>query len=137
MEWTTNEDVYTIHKILSDLEKLAEDALLDKHHLIELDQKQQHNRQAVRQIMNINQDKQVWVLGGSFFFRERCCTLQKMIEKEQQTISEERTRLNKEIKEKIKKINETEGIMNEVAGFSLKPLSQEDLRFIYGETNDK
>lgn len=45
------EDVASMHEIIAQMEQISEDVTADKQQLIELDRKQHHNRETLRQVL--------------------------------------------------------------------------------------
>ncbi|XP_078457971.1 p53 and DNA damage-regulated protein 1 isoform X4 [Lampetra planeri] len=86
---------------LTEVETLAEDLLADKHQMVDLDRKRNSNREALRAVQ-----------GGAAA--------------DQEQLESEMTRIRRELKVKMNRLNEAQG-KPELKGFDLAPLSREEM----------
>jgi len=115
----------------SELEELAQEIMEDKHQIIELDKKRNTNREALRALKTKDttgvKTSKSWVCFGNMFLKLPSSNVQTMLQQDQKNLDEEISRLRKDLKPKVSKLHELEGLP-EVKGFDLTALTQDDLQ---------
>lgn len=69
-------------------------------------------------------------MGGSFFLRQKSGNLKTMLNKEQNTLEEEKERLRKEIKNKAIELSAMEGSVSDISAFFLKPMGRDEIEMV-------
>jgi len=115
----------------SELEELAQEIMEDKHQIVELDKKRNTNREALRALKKEDSSglktSKSWVCFGNMFLKLPNSNIQSMLQQDQKNLDEEIGRLRKDLKPKVSKLHELEGLP-EVKGFDLTALTQDDLQ---------
>jgi len=112
-----------VFKLLTDLEKTAEELMTDKRTVIDLDRRRNDNRVALRQLGKSKENKS-WLVMGNTFFRLETSEAKSVIEKDQKETDDQINKLRNGMKEKMEKIYDIEG-KSMVKGFDLQPLNAE------------
>ena len=108
-------------KTVSEIEELAEEILTDRAQIIDYDKKRNGNREALNAVKNNPNNKQ-WFCVGNMFLKIPEEQVKEIIIKDQKIIDEEMDKLRKNLKPKVAKLHELEGL-EEVKGFDLKSLN--------------
>jgi len=113
----------------TELGELAEEIMEDKHQIVELDKKRNANREAMRAVKkgDTNCVTKSWVCIGNLFIKLPNSNVQAMLQQDQKNLDEEITRLREDLKPKVSKLHELEGLP-EIKGFDLTALTQDDLQ---------
>ncbi|XP_013883720.1 p53 and DNA damage-regulated protein 1 [Austrofundulus limnaeus] len=97
-------------EFLTAVEEAAEDVLSTKQQIVDLDVKRNRNREALHALKHEMCDKEkVKVCFGNMFIKFSKCKTQEMIQKDQEQLDKEINELRRELKAKVKRLNETEG----------------------------
>ncbi|KAJ7337047.1 p53 and DNA damage-regulated protein 1 [Desmophyllum pertusum] len=119
----------------AELEELAQEIMEDKQQIVELDKKRNTNREALRALKREDRSGAIkepsstksWVCFGNMFIKLPSTNVQAMLQQDQRNLDEEISRLRKDLKPKVSKLHELEGLP-EVKGFDLTALTQDDFR---------
>ncbi|XP_032813642.2 p53 and DNA damage-regulated protein 1 isoform X2 [Petromyzon marinus] len=111
---------------LTEVEALAEDLLADKHQMVALDRKRNSNREALRAVQGGAAAEKTWVCFGNMFIKIPRSKTRQMIKNDQEQLESEMTRIRRELKVKLNRLNEAQG-KPELKGFDLAPLSREEM----------
>ena len=110
-------------------EALGEEILSDRQQVIELDNRRQINRQAIRSTQKC--DGKVWVLLGNEFIKLNKNKVSDWLNNDQKVLDEEIDKLRDGLKDKVDALHKLEG-KAPVKGFDLKPLKAGDVsKIIY------
>uniref|UniRef100_A0A1E1X040 p53 and DNA damage-regulated protein 1 n=1 Tax=Amblyomma aureolatum TaxID=187763 RepID=A0A1E1X040_9ACAR len=119
-----------VKQFLADIESTAETILADKEQVVELDRRRQKNREALRALQSMEEDvRRPWVCIGNMFMKIPKQRTKELLEQEQEKLEEEIASLRKKLKKNVQSLREMEG-RSEVQGFSLEPLSREEMQAI-------
>lgn len=119
-----------VKQFLADIESTAETILADKEQLVELDRRRQKNREALRALQKLGDDvRKPWVCIGNMFMKIPKGRTTELLQQEQEKLEEEIASLRKKLKKNVQLLRELEG-KSEVQGFSLEPLSREEMQAI-------
>ncbi|XP_054835250.1 p53 and DNA damage-regulated protein 1 [Eublepharis macularius] len=117
-------------RCLGEVEALAEEVLAGRQQIVDLDQKRNQNREALRALSKeLARSDNVMVCFGNMFVQLPKTKTKDMLQRDQELLDEEITRLRKELKVKVNRLLEAQG-KPELKGYSLKPLSSEEMWFI-------
>ena len=125
-------------KLLTDIERSAEDILSSKQEIVDLDRKRNSNREAIRALEKEakthykGSDSKCWLAMGNSFFRLPNKNAVNLLKKDQQQLDISVNTQRSELKEKVGRLREKEG-KEELKGFGLKALSSEELAAVNGE----
>jgi len=117
---------------LCQVEKVADEILLDKAELVQMDKRRQENRQALRNLQkyhNTNNDimsKKVYLSFGRTFVRLPTDKARKLIENDQQVLDEEIRQTRAGLRPKMEKLYELEQsdeALKTLAAFKLDPVN--------------
>ncbi|CAH3042187.1 unnamed protein product [Pocillopora meandrina] len=114
----------------AELEELAQEIMEDKQQIIELDKQRNTNREALRMLKKDDKrglTSKPWVCFGNMFIKLPSSNVQAMLQQDQKNLEEEISRLRKDLKPKVSKLHELEGLP-EVKGFDLTALTKDDLQ---------
>ncbi|XP_027037757.1 p53 and DNA damage-regulated protein 1-like [Pocillopora verrucosa] len=118
----------------AELEELAQEIMEDKQQIIELDKQRNTNREALRMLKKEDKrglsgasSSKPWVCFGNMFIKLPSSNVQAMLQQDQKNLEEEISRLRKDLKPKVSKLHELEGLP-EVKGFDLTALTKDDLQ---------
>ncbi|XP_069740907.1 p53 and DNA damage-regulated protein 1 isoform X1 [Narcine bancroftii] len=115
---------------LTEVELLAENVIVDKQQIINLDGKRNRNREALRALQNSsNQSGNVMVCFGNLFIKFPKSRTRDMIQKDQEQLDEEICNLCNQLKVKVNRLNEAQG-KPEIRGFNLTPLTYEEMQAV-------
>ena len=124
-------------KLLTDIERSAEDILSSKQEIVDLDRKRNSNREAIRALEKEakthykGSDSKCWLAMGNSFFRLPNKNAVNLLKKDQQQLDISVNTQRSELKEKVGRLREKEG-KEELKGFGLKALSSEELAAVNG-----
>ena len=124
-------------KLLTDIERSAEDILSSKQEIVDLDRKRNSNREAIRALEKEakthykGSDSKCWLAMGNSFFRLPNKNAVNLLRKDQQQLDISVNTQRSELKEKVGRLREKEG-KEELKGFGLKALSSEELSAVNG-----
>lgn len=119
-----------VKQFLADIEATAETILADKEQAVELDRRRQKNREALRALQKLDDDvRKPWVCIGNMFMKIPKGRTTDLLQQEQEKLEEEIASLRKKLKKNVQLLRELEG-KSEVQGFSLEPLSREEMQAI-------
>ena len=124
-------------KLLTDIERSAEDILSSKQEIVDLDRKRNSNREAIRALEKEakthykGSDSKCWLAMGNSFFRLPNKNAVNLLKKDQQQLDISVNTQRSELKEKVGRLREKEG-KEELKGFGLKALSSEELTAVNG-----
>ncbi|KXJ17853.1 p53 and DNA damage-regulated protein 1 [Exaiptasia diaphana] len=113
------------------MEELAAEILTDKQQIIELDRKRNCNREALRALKHKKKADKSWLCFGNTFLKLSDSSAKNMIEEDQKTVNEEISSLRTQLKPKVTKLHELEGLPD-FKGFNLSAMSGEDMDFVAG-----
>ena len=108
-------------KTISEIEELAEEILTDRAQIIDYDKKRNGNREAINAIKD-NSSKKQWFCVGNLFIKIPEEQAKQILVEDQQKIEAEMNKLRNNLKPKVKKLHELEGLP-EVKGFDLKGMN--------------
>ena len=108
-------------KTISEIEELAEEILTDRAQIIDYDKKRNGNREAINAIKD-NSSKKQWFCVGNLFIKIPEEQAKQLLVEDQQKIEAEMNKLRNNLKPKVKKLHELEGLQ-EVKGFDLKGMN--------------
>jgi len=117
--------------ILAEIESAADDVLVDRTQMVELDKKRQENRLAQRHLKSMltstkSSDQKTFMCFGNTFLKLPTKTAHSFLESNQKTIDEEINNLRHSLKEKVNKLNEMEEKRPLNREYYLTPLSIQD-----------
>ncbi|KAM4692623.1 p53 and DNA damage-regulated protein 1 isoform 1-T1 [Rhinophrynus dorsalis] len=116
---------------LQDLEEKAEEVLGERQQIVALDMKRNQNREALRALNSTpTQSGPVTVCFGNMFINLPKTKTKEIIERDQEQLDKEIDSLRKQLRGKVKELNEARG-KPELKGFDLTPLSAEEMRAIH------
>lgn len=119
-----------VKHFLADIESTAETILADKEQVVELDRRRQKNREALRALQKLDDHvRKPWVCIGNMFMKIPKERTTELLQQEQAKLEEEIASLRKKLKKNVQLLRELEG-KSEVQGFSLEPLSREEMQAI-------
>uniref|UniRef100_A0A8D0E2C5 p53 and DNA damage-regulated protein 1 n=1 Tax=Salvator merianae TaxID=96440 RepID=A0A8D0E2C5_SALMN len=117
-------------RYLAEVEALAEEVMAARQQLVDLDQKRNRNREALRALSReIDSSDNVMVCFGNLFIQLPATRTTDMLQKDQELLEEEITKLQAELKVKVNRLLEAQG-QPELKGYNLKPLSAEEMWFM-------
>ncbi|XP_061486804.1 p53 and DNA damage-regulated protein 1 [Rhineura floridana] len=115
---------------LAEVEALAEEVMAGRQQIVDLDQKRNQNREALRALSNeIDSSDKVMVCFGNMFVQFPKTKTKDMLQRDQELLDEEIAKLRKELKVKVNHLLEAQG-KPELKGYNLKPLSSEEMWFM-------
>ncbi|XP_032462990.1 p53 and DNA damage-regulated protein 1 isoform X1 [Phocoena sinus] len=98
-------------RYLVEVEELAEEVLADKRQMVDLDTKRNRNREGLRALQkDLSLSEDVMVCFGNMFIRMPHRETKEMIEKDQEHLDKEIERLRKQLKVKVNRLFEAQGI---------------------------
>ncbi|XP_060253001.1 p53 and DNA damage-regulated protein 1 isoform X1 [Ovis aries] len=98
-------------RYLVEVEELAEEVLADKRQIVDLDTKRNRNREGLRALQkDLSLTEDVMVCFGNMFIRMPHPETKEMIEKDQEHLDKEIERLRKQLKVKVNRLFEAQGI---------------------------
>ncbi|XP_039972251.1 p53 and DNA damage-regulated protein 1 [Xiphias gladius] len=113
---------------LTEVEEGAEDVLTTKQQIVDLDKKRNRNREALNVLKTEMPDSEkVKVCFGNMFIKFPKSKTREMIQKDQEQLEKEINNLRKELKAKVSRLNEMQG-MPELRGYNLSPLSTDEIK---------
>ncbi|KAJ8734049.1 hypothetical protein PYW07_014600 [Mythimna separata] len=118
------EDQERVVKYLVSVEKLANDILSDKHEIVLLDKRRNHNREALRDLTKTNQ-KKCWVTVGSVLIKHNVDAAKSLLEADQKQLNIDINKLRSELKVKVNNLRDLE-MQPPVPGLMLNPLSSKE-----------
>ncbi|KAI9300994.1 p53 and DNA damage-regulated protein 1-like protein [Cunninghamella echinulata] len=120
--------VEQIEELFAQREHLAEDIIINKQTVVDLDRKRNGNREGLNQIKKNLKDKEkkVWLNFGDMFIRLPTNDAQEIIEQDQNTLNEKIDQSRKIIKEKANELQQLEGKKG-MQGFDLEGMTAKEL----------
>lgn len=118
------EDKDKVLKYLVEVEKLAAEILADKHEIIMLDKRRNHNREALRDLLHSGQNS-CWVTVGSVLVKHDQETTRTLLETDQNQLNIDINKLRSDIKVKVNNLRDLE-MQPPVPGLMLVPMSQKE-----------
>ncbi|XP_003377192.1 p53 and DNA damage-regulated protein 1 [Trichinella spiralis] len=109
----------------TEIEIAAEEVLMYRAELLELDRKRQSNREGLRALQKMDKDDKVWILLGQSFIK---IPVEKALKAYQQGRKVNECR--DDTKNKVDLLCKLEGAENRLAGFNLKSLNQEEAKTV-------
>ncbi|XP_071784800.1 p53 and DNA damage-regulated protein 1-like [Asterias amurensis] len=127
-------DMDLVVRHLGELEALAEEVLSDKQQIVDLDRTRNGNREAIRSLMNKEQQNKSsqsksWVCFGEMFVKLPGESAKAILKQDQVKLNSEIDRLRKDLKPKVAKLRDMEG-RKEAKGFDLTALSKDELKAV-------
>ncbi|ELU05820.1 hypothetical protein CAPTEDRAFT_92249 [Capitella teleta] len=113
------------------VEGLAEDILVDRQQIVDLDRKRQQTRQAIRALSKENSDDKSWVCFGNMFLKLQNSRAGNLLKKDFNELDEEINETRNQLKMKVNKLRDAEN-KDDIKGFSLQPLTKEEMHAING-----
>uniref|UniRef100_A0A8C8YJ60 P53 and DNA damage regulated 1 n=1 Tax=Prolemur simus TaxID=1328070 RepID=A0A8C8YJ60_PROSS len=96
---------------LVEVEELAEEVLADKRQIVDLDAKRNQNREGLRALQkDLSLSEDVMVCFGNMFIRMPHLQTKEMIEKDQEHLDKEIEKLRKQLKVKVNRLFEAQGM---------------------------
>ncbi|XP_063152930.1 p53 and DNA damage-regulated protein 1 [Candoia aspera] len=124
------QDPAFVLRYLAEVEALAEEVMAARQQIVDLDQKRNQNREALRALSKeIDSPEKVTVCFGNMFIQLPKTKTQDMLQRDQELLDEEITKLQKELKVKVGRLFEAQG-KPELKGYDLKPLNAEEMWFM-------
>ncbi|XP_066481204.1 p53 and DNA damage-regulated protein 1 [Tiliqua scincoides] len=115
---------------LAEVEALAEEVMAGRQQIVNLDQKRNQNREALRALdKESGSSDKVMVCFGSMFVQLPKMKTKDMLQRDQELLDKEIAKLREELKVKVSRLLEAQG-KPELKGYSLKPLGTEEMWFI-------
>lgn len=78
-EQEAKDDIFSVHAVMADIEKLGEDIRTDRATMVVLADKSNQNREALNALKAKKADQTVWVLAGGVFFKKSVSEVNKII----------------------------------------------------------
>ncbi|XP_026545377.1 p53 and DNA damage-regulated protein 1 isoform X1 [Notechis scutatus] len=124
------EDPDFVLRYLAEVETLAEEVMAARQQIVDLNQKRNQNREALRALnKELKSADQATVCFGSMFIQLPKTKTQEMLQRDQELLEEEIAKLQKELKGKVSNLMEAQG-KPELKGYDLKPLTAEETWFM-------
>ncbi|XP_074661978.1 p53 and DNA damage-regulated protein 1-like [Tubulanus polymorphus] len=120
----TNTD--SVLNYLTQIEELAEDILVDKERLIDLDRRRQKTREATRAFRKDKSNDKQWICMGNMFFKFPKRDVSKMLDEDITELEKAIDNVNKGLKTKMEKLHGAEE-RESPRGFSLNPLTRKEM----------
>ncbi|XP_008119059.1 p53 and DNA damage-regulated protein 1 [Anolis carolinensis] len=115
---------------LAEVEALAEEVMASRQQIVDLDQKRNQNREALRALSKEpDPSGQVMVCFGDMFVQLPKPKTKDMLQRDQELLDEEIAKLREELKVKVSRLLEAQG-KPELKGYDLKPLNAEEMWFM-------
>ncbi|KRZ80721.1 p53 and DNA damage-regulated protein 1 [Trichinella papuae] len=114
----------------TEIEIAAEEVLMYRAELLELDRKRQSNREGLRALQKMDNDDKVWILLGQSFIKIPVEKALKAYQQEKLNIEKKVNECRDDTKNKVDLLCKLEGAENRLAGFNLKSLNQEEAKTI-------
>ncbi|XP_044155252.1 p53 and DNA damage-regulated protein 1 [Bufo gargarizans] len=115
---------------LQEVERKAEDVLVDRRQIVDLDIKRNQNREALRALgRDPSQSGPVTVCFGDMFINLPIDKTKEMIHRDQEQLEAEIKNLRSQLKVKVNQLYEAQG-KPELKGFSLVPLDPDEIKAI-------
>ncbi|XP_075032682.1 p53 and DNA damage-regulated protein 1 [Mixophyes fleayi] len=114
---------------LQEVEGRAEDVLVDRRQIVDLDMKRNQNREALRALSRDNTQGPVTVCFGSMFINLPKDKTKEMIQRDQDQLDAEINKLHSQLKLKVNQLYEAQG-KPELKGFNLTPLDPDEMKAI-------
>ncbi|XP_056403754.1 p53 and DNA damage-regulated protein 1 [Hyla sarda] len=115
---------------LQEVERKAEDVLVDRRQIVDLDMKRNQNREALRALSReTSQSGPVTVCFGDMFINLPKEKTREMIQRDQEQLDTEINNLRSQLKVKVNQLYEVQG-KPELKGFNLTPLSPDEVKAI-------
>ncbi|XP_075702776.1 p53 and DNA damage-regulated protein 1 [Rhinoderma darwinii] len=121
----------TVLAYLQEVERKAEDVLVDRRQIVDLDIKRNQNREALRALSRdpSQPGPPVAVCFGNMFIKLPKDKIEKMIRRDQEQLDAEIKSLRSQLKVKVNQLYEAQG-KPELKGFNLNPLDPDELKAI-------
>lgn len=120
---------------MTEIEKKAEEILIDKNDKVKLDMRRNMDRESIRALEKLKPKEKVWTLIGSDFVRLPSKDAKSILEKDLMEANIEINKLHSDLKVKMNDLRDLE-FEEKYKGFSLKPLSKPEMsaiKQIWGE----
>ncbi|KAI8820175.1 uncharacterized protein EV422DRAFT_620570 [Fimicolochytrium jonesii] len=121
----------------AEVERLAEDILIKKQLVVDLDRRRNDNRMALRSIQKTSSsqpDKKTYFFAGGLFMKLPASSVSTLLTEDQTNIDGEIGRLRESMKEKASQLDVLErggeGEEGRMKGFGLKGMGKDELRNI-------
>ncbi|TPX62462.1 hypothetical protein SpCBS45565_g07027 [Spizellomyces sp. 'palustris'] len=115
----------------AELERIAEEILTEKQLIIDLDRRRNENRMALASFRQgkMKDDKRVYFFAGGLFMKLPKESAKQNLEKDQQNIDAEISRLRDSLKDRTRDLELKEkGKIERTKGFELKGIGKDELR---------
>uniref|UniRef100_UPI00358E18BF p53 and DNA damage-regulated protein 1 n=1 Tax=Myxine glutinosa TaxID=7769 RepID=UPI00358E18BF len=119
-----------VFNYLTEVEELAEDVLADRQQVIDLGQKINFNREAIRSLQKEKSKDKVWVCFGSTLIKLTNPQTLDMLQKDQEQLNKEIDKIRSQLKVKVNNLNDAQG-KPELKGFDLIPLMKMEMSSIH------
>ncbi|CAG8497107.1 288_t:CDS:2 [Paraglomus brasilianum] len=115
--------------VLEERERIADEILTDKLAIVDYDRKRNSNREALNKLKkDLKNESKVWVNLGDMFIRMEKDKVQTLVNKDQQHLDSEISKLHENMKEKSARLEQIEkGNVERMSGFNLKPIEAKDI----------
>lgn len=120
---------------MTEIEKKAEEILVDKNDKVKLDMRRNMDRESIRALDKLKPNEKVWTLVGSDFVRFSSKDAKSFLEKDLMEANIEINKLHSDLKVKMNDLRDLE-FQEHYKGFSLNPLSKSEMsavKQIWGE----
>ncbi|KAJ7994414.1 hypothetical protein DPEC_G00249030 [Dallia pectoralis] len=115
---------------LTEVEEAAEDVLSNKQQIVDLDKKRNMNREALNALKHeLVSEEKVQVCFGNMFIKFPKAKTKEMIERDQEQLDTEISKVRQELKDQLNHLNNLQG-KPELTGYNLSPLSSEEVESI-------
>lgn len=111
---------------LTEIEKKAEEILVDKNDKVKLDMRRNLDRESIRSLEKLKPSEKLWTLIGSDFVRLSSSEAKSILEKDLMEANIEINKLHSDLKVKMNDLRDLE-YEEKYKGFSLKPLSNSEM----------
>ncbi|XP_070796382.1 p53 and DNA damage-regulated protein 1 [Pituophis catenifer annectens] len=117
-------------RYLAEVEALAEEVMATRQQIVDLNQKRNQNREALRALSKeLNSADEATVCFGSMFIQLPKTKTQEMLQRDQELLEEEIGKSQQELRAKVSNLMEAQG-KPELKGYNLKPLTAEEMWFM-------
>ncbi|CAG8460156.1 3018_t:CDS:2 [Paraglomus occultum] len=115
--------------VLEERERIADEILTDKLAIVDYDRKRNSNREALNKLKKeLKNESKVWINLGDMFIRMEKDKVQTLVNKDQQHLDSEISKLHENMKEKSTRLEQIEkGNIERMGGFNLKPIEAKDI----------
>ncbi|XKL69306.1 hypothetical protein PGB90_007075 [Kerria lacca] len=120
-----------------EIEKKAEEILVDKNDKIKLDMRRNWDRESIRALEKLKTNEKVWTLFGSNYIRLTKEKAKNILEDDLKEANIEINKIHSELKLKMNDLRDLE-YKEKYEGFSLNPLSRKEMsavKQVWGESS--